>query len=55
MLLLLLCESIHVCVFTCVHVYIYSDSALWQIMYLMLIGYTNYIMLGLLVICVWHY
>ena len=31
------------------HVYIYSDSALHQTVYMMLIGYANYIILGVLV------
>ena len=45
-------ESESECVFTCAHDYIESDSALQQTTYMTFIGYTNYMMLGVLVMCI---
>ena len=52
--LLLFYESQSESVFTCVHDYIYSDSALYWAMYMIPIGFANYMIVAVLVMCVWY-
>ena len=41
-------------IYMCAWLYTYSDSALKQTIYMMHIGYANYLLLGVLVMCVWY-
>ena len=48
------CVNLGLCAYLNVHMIIYTVIVHSRTIYMMLIGYANYVMLGVLVMCVWY-